>query len=170
MCLCHVNNYDFFKESQDVLYHTTFLVQHGMIRHEFFKLTWSKIYDLIEFICCLADKFKKHDGSFIRSDKILIPSEYTFHSSDRIHFKEFTEKCNEILEKEVSAWRIVDGKICKITSEAETNTVETTIHSKIKGVGQHRVCPRDIYHLMTEYMDQQDRICGIYFELPYNFI
>ena len=34
----------------------------------------------------------------------------------------------------------------------------------------HGVCPRDIYHLMTEYMDQQDRICGIYFELPYNFI
>ena len=128
---------DFFKESQDVLYHTTFLTQHGMIRHAFFKLAWFNVYDLIEFICCLADKFKKHDGSFIRSNKILLPSEYTFHSSDRIHFKQFTKKCNEILEKEVSAWRIVGGKICKITSEAETNAVETAMQSPIEGVGQH---------------------------------
>ena len=128
---------DFFKESQDVLYHTTFLTQHGMIRHAFFKLAWFNVYDLIEFICCLADKFKKHDGSFIRSNKILLPSEYTFYSSDRIHFKQFTKKCNEILEKEVSAWRVVGGKICKITSEAETNAVETAMQSPIEGVGQH---------------------------------
>ena len=142
---------NFFKNPRDTLLGTTSSAQHKLIRCEFFTMEWFYVYDLIEFICCLADKFKKPDESFLPFDRSLVLSDgkyirsneefmlhhCQFYFSDHVHFKRFTKECNEILEKEISAWRIVGGKICKITSEAETDAVEGAMQSQIEGVGQH---------------------------------
>ncbi len=126
---------DFFKKTRDTLPSTT-SERHMLIRNKFFKMVWFSVYDLIEFICCPADKLEKLNGAFMRSNEIPIPSNSTVYLSE-IHFKQFTKECNEVLEKEVSAWRIVGGKVCKITSEAETKAVEVAMQSPIEGVGQH---------------------------------
>ena len=51
--------------------------------------------------------------------------------------KPFTDECNRVLEREVSAWRIIGGKVTRITSESEMKTIEAALHSQIRGVGQH---------------------------------
>ena len=142
---------NFFKNPRDTLPITTLSAQHKLIRIKFFAMEWFCVYDLIEFICCLEDNFKKPDDLVRQSympitlpdGKVILPNQafilhnYEFYFSDHVHFKRFTKECNKILEKEISAWRIVGGKICKITSEAETEAVEGAMQSQIEGVGQH---------------------------------
>ena len=141
---------NFFKNPRDALLGTT-SAQHKLIRGEFFKMEWFHVYNLIEFICGLADYFEKPDDLFgqelmqirLPDGRVILPGltfilyNDEFYCSDHVHFKRFTKECNKILEKEISAWRIVGGKICKITSEAETDAVEGAMQSQIEGVGQH---------------------------------
>ena len=64
---------DFFKKTRDTLPSTT-SERHMLIRNKFFKMVWFSVYDLIEFICCPADKLEKLNGAFMRSNEIPIPS------------------------------------------------------------------------------------------------
>jgi len=69
------------------------------IEHWFFDISWYKIYDFLEFF--IDEEF---DGE--------------------APIDEFINECNRILEREMSAYRFVDGKIAPITSEVEIAAIE----------------------------------------------
>ena len=71
------------------------------IHKYFFSCQWYEVYDFIEFI---ANKFD-----------ILFPD------------NEFKQSCNEILKRELSAYRFVDKQIIKITSEIEIAEIEEAL-------------------------------------------
>jgi hypothetical protein len=73
---------------------------HKTIRSYFFGCAWNEVYDMVEFV---ASNY---------------PDEY-----DRITTN-FRTYCNQILEREVSAYRFVAEKITQITDEREMATVE----------------------------------------------
>jgi hypothetical protein len=66
----------------------------------FFKLKWYEIYDLLEFISDLDRRILKTD---------------------------FSNKCNLVLKKELSGYRLINSKIVKTTSEEEITSIETAI-------------------------------------------
>ena len=73
------------------------------IRRYFLKCSWNEVYDLIEFISNV------HENAFKNAA--------------------FQRACNEALERELSAYRFVGGKIGPITSEEEIAVVEEAIRS-----------------------------------------
>jgi hypothetical protein len=73
------------------------------IRAYFLKCTWNEVYDFIEFV------------SNVYGDEDV-----------NAHFQKI---CNGILERELSAYRFVGGKISRITSEEEIAAVEEAIQS-----------------------------------------
>ena len=77
------------------------------IRDLFFDFKWYEVYDFIEFI----------------SENFTI-------ISVRKHF--FVERCNSVLEKEGSAYRLVDDRIVEITSEEEISSIETALKNTEK--------------------------------------
>ena len=76
-----------------------------IIEKQFFKFEWYEIFDFIEFL------FDTSKGRI------------AYISS------EFTQMINISLEKEMSAYRIINGKIVEITSEIEIQEIERTINS-----------------------------------------
>jgi len=78
-----------------------------VIREWFFREPWYKIYDFIEFIIPLSNRF--------------------------------TISCNNILEKEVSAYRIIKGQVIQITTEGEIAEIEEalTASDEWKAVNTH---------------------------------
>jgi hypothetical protein len=63
---------------------------------EYFKWEWNEVYDFIEFAA-------NHFPGYERDD--------------------FKQACNKILERELSAYRLVDGVLVRITSEAEAAAI-----------------------------------------------
>lgn len=82
---------------------------HGL----FMNCQWYSIFDFIEFILDVS------------TDKYLV--------------REFTKKINFYLEKELSAYRIIDEKVVQITDEIEITTIETAINenSTSESVSKH---------------------------------
>jgi hypothetical protein len=76
---------------------------YGEIRKYFFECLWNEVYDLIEFI-----------GNVYRNEFVNA---------------EFQEHCNRVLERELSAYRFVGGKISQITSQEEIATIEEAIQA-----------------------------------------
>ena len=70
------------------------------IRRHFFECDWFKVYDLLEFIL----------------------DNYEFPDSSR---NEFLEASNQVLESNVSAYRIVEGSVVRITDEHEIEEIES---------------------------------------------
>jgi len=85
------------------------------IREYFFNCKWYEVYDFIEFI---ANNY---------------PGEYNAVNP------EFMDLCNSVLERELSAYRFVGGKITQITSEAEVSEIEEAleISKPLKAVNTH---------------------------------
>ncbi|MDQ6983022.1 MAG: hypothetical protein Q9M08_08495, partial [Mariprofundus sp.] len=81
------------------------------LRRYFFECEWHEAYDFIEFI---AINFKKHQ----------------FH-------EKFTKSCNALLEKEMSAYRFVDGKVTQITEQHEVAEIEQAIENNEGPVRSH---------------------------------
>ena len=83
-----------------------------VVREYFFKCPWNELYDFIEFTAQSA------------------PEELT---------DGFITFCNCVLERELSAYRLVDKHILEITSDEEIETIEEAIAntSKLKGVQAH---------------------------------
>ncbi len=81
------------------------------LRDHFFDGEWYVVYDLIEFV---ANNYK---GTQFQ--------------------KIFTSSCNTLLEREMSAYRFIDGQITEITSSEEINEIELTLKSKSEPVKQH---------------------------------
>ena len=117
---------DFFKETED-----SFRSYIPAIRDNFFSMKWYEVYDFIEFVCEQAYKTNKSRKAPTWTHRTL-PLRLI-----RSQIKPFTAECNRILEREVSTWRIIDGKVTQITSEPEMKAVEAAMRSKIAGIAQH---------------------------------
>ncbi len=85
------------------------------IREYFFNCKWYEVYDFIEFI---ANNY---------------PDVYNEVNPKFIDF------CNSVLERELSAYRFVGGKIIQITSEVEVSEIEEALEASkpLKAVNAH---------------------------------
>ncbi|HZK10846.1 MAG TPA: hypothetical protein VFD10_00585 [Atribacterota bacterium] len=92
---------DYFKRPLDTL-GDNWEVIYAEIREYYFSCQWYEIYDFIEFI---ANNY---------------PLKYRNDT--------FMSKCNYILEKELSAYRFVGGKITQITSQEEISEIEEALN------------------------------------------
>ncbi|WP_071387117.1 AbiJ-NTD4 domain-containing protein [Roseivirga seohaensis] len=107
---------EFFNERKDeapeyyTMYDSDF---RAYLKAKFFDIMhWYEIYDLLEFISELDSK---------------------------ILHTEFMEKCNYVLKRELSGYRLIDNKVIKTTSEDEISAIETAINdsSAINSVNIH---------------------------------
>jgi len=73
------------------------------VKNHYMKADWNKVYDLLEATVIFYPKKKKAST------------------------RRFMQKCNEVLEKELSAYRFVNGLITEITSEQEIAAIEEAI-------------------------------------------
>jgi hypothetical protein len=73
------------------------------LRVWFFKCDWNEVYDFIEFVANVAP--------------------------DDFESKRFMQFCNMILEREMSAYRFVDGVIVQLTSEEEIAEIEQVLNA-----------------------------------------
>lgn len=79
------------------------------LREYFFRCEWYEVYDFVEFV---AANYKRH------------------------RFPEtFIQSCNALLEKEVSAYRFVDGLITRITEQEQLDEIEQAL-TKARGATQ----------------------------------
>ncbi len=74
------------------------------LRDWFFKASWDEIYSIIEKVACIKAAITDN----------------------------FIKKCNAALEKEMSGYRIVNGLVTPITSEAEIKEIEEAIKNTDK--------------------------------------
>lgn len=84
---------------------------HAELRRYFFQCEWYEVYDFIEYV---AKNYDRHQFQ------------------DR-----FVTACNRELEREVSAYRFVDGVISRITDEAELDEVEQALRAADEPVRAH---------------------------------
>ncbi len=82
-----------------------------IIRKYFFGCKWHEVYDFIEFT---ANNYGKK----------------------RIN-SNFVSECNRVLEKELSAYRFVGGKIVEITTKEEITEIEQALEIPLNPVKQH---------------------------------
>ena len=121
---------NFFNQSEDTFpEHPSH--QHQYVRQRFFKIEWYRVYELIEFMYEIFDPYNEFTRTIWRHHRK--PS----HPVAKQKLEQFTSDCNEILKREKSAYRVISGKICKITSETEIKEIEKATHSPVGGVGKH---------------------------------
>ena len=77
----------------------------------FFSCQWFEIYDFLEFI---ANSF-----------------------SDKIVNSGFIKFCNNILEREMAAYRFVGSKLIQITAPEEVKEIEDALQTRLKPVNEH---------------------------------
>jgi hypothetical protein len=81
------------------------------LRQYFFACKWHEVYDFIEFVS---------------------------NNYERYQFKDqFIKACNYLLQKEVSAYRFVNGLITRITEEHEVAEIEQAIEASGGPVSKH---------------------------------
>lgn len=84
---------------------------HGQLRNYFFGCEWYEVYDFLEFVT---------------------------NNYDRYQFKDhFIAACNKALEKEISAYRFVDGLISRITEQQEVDEIERALETALGPVRTH---------------------------------
>lgn len=102
--LCERLWFGYFKKRLDQLDNKWGIV-HEELRQYFFKCEWYEVYDFIEFVV---------------------------KNYERYQFKDkFIEACNSSLEKEVSAYRFVDGIITQITDQNEVDEIEQALNESL---------------------------------------
>ncbi len=101
---------DFFKKPLDTLPH---IWPHAKrtIRDFFFGCRWPEVYDCIEFI---AQEHNSPEG-----------------------LDTFQEFVNQVLERELSGYRLVNGHITPITNPVEINAIDNAINKANKAVSDH---------------------------------
>ena len=108
--LCHALWFSYFQKPLDQLDNnwTNTLKQ---LRQYFFECEWFEVYDFIEFI---GNRYSRYQ------------------------FKErFMENCNVVLEKELSAYRFVDGLITRVTEQQEIEEIEAALEKAVGPVRTH---------------------------------
>ena len=95
---------------------------YGFLRGNFFEYEWNEVYDFIEFLIILEPPFRINRDAFINY-------------------------CNHILQKEVSAYRIIGNRFTEITSEEEIDEIEEALEttSSIKPVFHHLKTALDLF-------------------------
>ncbi len=91
---------DHFKQPLDTL-ENTWSKTYKIIRKIFYNYEWNEVYDFIEFIV------------------------YSYPYKD--DNQDFMDLCNSFLERELSAYRFIGGKIIQITSEEEISEIEEAL-------------------------------------------
>lgn len=108
--LCESLWFNYFKKPIDHLDNDWNKVL-AQLRQYFFECAWYEVYDFLEFI-----------GNNYR----------------RYQFKErFMPACNNVLEKEMSAYRFVEGVITRITEQQEIDEIEQALAQSTKPVTTH---------------------------------
>ena len=106
--------FSFFKEPIDQIPSKTFLII-DILRKRFFSWEYLEIYDFIDF--AISENNPPFEAS------------------------EFIESCNFILERELSAYRIVNKKLVPISNEQEITSIEKAISDSskfnLRGVNIH---------------------------------
>lgn len=84
------------------------------LRDHFFQCEWNEVYDFIEFLISIEPPYRIDKNAFINY-------------------------CNNILQREVSAYRIVGERFTEITSEEEISTIEEALNviDPLKPVSHH---------------------------------
>lgn len=101
---------NYFKKPIDTL-GDEWLEINSRLRDHFFRCSWDGVYDFIEFVANnYPDKYRNSD---------------------------FMAHCNSVLEREVSAYRFVAGKITQMTSEEEIGEIEKALKDAPKPVDIH---------------------------------
>lgn len=100
----------YFRETVDTIGNDWDDIRSGL-RSYFFGCSWNEVYDFLEFV---ANNY---------------PEEYVN--------SKFMTYCNSILERELSAYRFVGGKITQITSEEEIGEIEEALKDAPKPVDIH---------------------------------
>lgn len=100
----------YFKRPLDTL-HYTWPKLKAELREHFFKCEWYEVYDFIEFV---ARNYEQH-----AFQEAFIPA------------------CNHLLEKEMSAYRFVDGVIVPITDTLELEAIEQALAGSRDPVVEH---------------------------------
>ena len=84
------------------------------VKDWFFKAEWYEVYDLLEFVAKLGNP---------------------------INAKKYKSGCNDVLERELSAYRFVGDEIAPITDKVETDEIEEALETagrhRFKGVRAH---------------------------------
>jgi hypothetical protein len=108
--LCDRLWFHFFKKPLDELNNewTKVLKQ---LRQFFFSCEWYEVYDFVEFV---ADNYRHHQFT-----------------------KPFQEACNAVLEREVSAYRFVDGLIAAVTDHQQLDEIERALQRAAGPVQTH---------------------------------
>ena len=103
---------DFFKKPVDEI-SEFWNTAHGSIKRWFFKAAWNEVYDFLEFVANNSPK--------------------------PFNAKTFTDSCNVVLEREMSAYRFVNGLLAQLTSEEEIAEVEQALDARapLKPVATH---------------------------------
>lgn len=91
---------------------------HYRISYFFFRCNWYEIYDFIEFL------IKNYRSDIGESDKIS---------------ENLVNALNKVLEKEMSAYRIIDHNVTEITSNEEMSSIEESLQiaDRYKPVKEH---------------------------------
>lgn len=100
---------DYFKETTDQL-NSSWKNVYTQIRQYYFNCEWHEIYDFLEFI---ANNYQW--------DNLEV----------------FIRKCNQILERETSAYRFIDGVITRITSPTQIVAIENALKHADEPVQVH---------------------------------
>lgn len=105
--------HDHFKELIDSIPHSWTEI-HMTLKMRFFDFVYYEVYDFIEFIA----------------------NEYLYTNDEK---QDFRNACNEILEREVSAYRFVGDRITPITSDMEIEAIEKGLADTngLKSVNTH---------------------------------
>lgn len=102
--------FEYFKKPLDTLDYDWSKVL-NQLRLYFFKCEWYEIYDFIEFC---ANNYREDEFKKI-----------------------FTASCNIVLEKEVSAYRFIDGLISQVTEQEQLNEIEKALEESRGPVQVH---------------------------------
>ena len=81
------------------------------LRKDYFSCSWFEVYDFIEYV---AENYPRQPVN-----------------------EKFVNACNNILEREVSAYRFVSGRISKIVDDTEIQSIEETEKTRVSPVKKH---------------------------------
>lgn len=101
---------DYFKQPIDTLPDDWPQIKKRIVDY-YFKCQWFEVYDFLEFV-----------GNSFPVDSV---------NSDFMAF------CNKILEREMSGYRFVGGKITQITAPEEVKEIDDALQTQLKPVSEH---------------------------------
>lgn len=108
--LCNALWFSFFKKPLDQL-DDDWTETHEELRRYFFECQWYELYDFVEFVAN--------------------------HYSGQNFKKSFSKACNTIFERELAAYRFVDGLIIRVTEQQEIKAVEDALEKAEAPVRLH---------------------------------